>query len=100
MVHPLYVAFFVEVVGRFCCGLPSNGILVADVDMGTIIVALLFEALKGGLALLDPLFDDLLVQVDKNESHIHIASRLRFFRLLKELLEIGDLPLYFHFTLL
>ena len=71
-------------------------------------MALLLEALKRGLTLLDPLFDDLVVQVDEHDSHVVSTGvfsflalvRLRLNRGLLGLLEICDLRLDFLFALL
>lgn len=74
-------------------------------------MALLLEALKSSLALLDPLFNYFVVQVNKNDSHIIFSysfsvlallliSSLWLNRWLLMLLEIGDLLLDFLFALL
>ena len=71
-------------------------------------MALLLEALKRGLTLLDPLFDDLVVQVNEHDSHVVSTGvfsflalvRLRLNRGLLGLLEICDLRLDFLFALL
>ena len=71
-------------------------------------MALLLEALKSGLTLLDPLFDDLVVQVNEHDSHV-VFTRVFSFRTLVRLrldwgllslLEICNLPLNFLFALL
>ena len=89
-------------------GCYSDLIAWRTLDLGTIIVALLLEALKRGLTLLDPLFDDLVVQVNEHDSHVvsmRVFSllalvRLRLYRGLLSLLEICDLRLDFLFALL
>ena len=92
----------------FAFGCHSDLVSWRAVELGTGIVALLFEALKSGLTLLDPLFDDLLVQVNEHESHIISTCVFRFLALvwqrldwrLLSLLEICNLLLDYRFALL
>ena len=103
LVYSIYVSMLHIQLVAFGCH--SDLVAWRAFELGTVIVALLLEALKSGLTLLDPLFDDLVVQVNEHDSHV-VSTRVFSFHGLRldwgllSLLEICNLTLNFLFALL